>query len=89
MQRTPSSFGGSSRRGLARIDRTIPRFPAFRAAREQLVKEQLGGAWQSFLQRGNWRMLFPFPAQQQQQTTAAELVESPQQNRPSVVLRDV
>ena len=57
---------------------------AFSAARERLVKEQLGGAWQSFLQRGNWRILLPFPAEQQQ-ATAAELVESLQQNRPPVV----
>lgn len=65
----------------------IPGYPnlrAFSAARERLVKDQLGGAWQSFLQRGNWRILFPFPAGQQQ-ATAAELVDSLRQNRPAVV----
>lgn len=36
------------------------------------------------MQRGNWRIMFPFPAQQQQ-TTAVERVESLQQNRPPVV----
>jgi hypothetical protein len=66
---------------------TIPGYPnlrAFSAAQERLVKEELGGAWQSFLQRGNWRILLPFPAQQQQ-ATAEELIESLQQNRPPVV----
>jgi hypothetical protein len=65
----------------------IPGYPnlrAFSAVREQLVKAELGGAWQSFLQRGNWRMLLPFPAEQQQ-ATAAELLESLQQDRPPVV----
>jgi hypothetical protein len=65
----------------------IPGYPnlrAFSAARGRLLKEQLGGAWQSFLQRGNWRILLPFPAQQQQ-ATALELVESLQLNRPPVV----
>jgi hypothetical protein len=65
----------------------IPGYPnlrAFSAARGQVLKEQLGGAWQSFLQRGNWRIMLPFPAEQQQ-ATAAELVESLQQNRPPVV----
>jgi len=65
----------------------IPGYPnlrVFSTARGRVVKEQLGGAWQSFLQRGNWRILLPFPAEQQQ-ATAAELVESLQQNRPPVV----
>jgi len=65
----------------------IPGYPnlrAFSAARERLVKEQLGGAWQSFLQRGNWRILLPF-SDQQQQATASELIESLRQNRPPVV----
>ena len=66
---------------------TIPGYPnlrAFSTAHEHLVKELLGGAWQSFLQRGNWRMLLPFPSKQQQ-ATAQELIESLQQNRPPVV----
>jgi hypothetical protein len=65
----------------------IPGYPNLRAlsaAHEKVVKAELGGAWQSFLQRGNWRILLPFSAGQQQ-ATAAELVESLQQNRPPVV----
>jgi hypothetical protein len=66
---------------------TIPGYPnlrAFSAAREKVVKEELGGAWQSFLQRGNWRIMLPFRADEQQ-STAEELVESLEQNRPPVV----
>ena len=33
----------------------------FSAAHESLVKTAMAGAWQSYLQRGNWRMIFPFP----------------------------
>jgi hypothetical protein len=65
----------------------IPGYPnlrAFSAARERLVKEQLGGAWQSFLQRGNWRILLPF-FDEQQQATATGLVEALRQNRLPVV----
>ncbi|MFO1498841.1 MAG: hypothetical protein U1G07_10685 [Verrucomicrobiota bacterium] len=32
---------------------------------EALLKSEGGGAWQSFLQRGNWRMIFPFTRWQQ------------------------
>jgi len=65
----------------------IPGYPnlrVFSTAREPLIKQQLGGAWQSFLQRGNWRILLPF-SDEQQQATATELVESLRQNRPPVV----
>ncbi len=44
----------------------------FSAAREGLLKAECGGAWQSYLQRGNWRMVFPFP-RRHQQTEAARL----------------
>jgi hypothetical protein len=32
----------------------------FSAARENLLKANLGGAWQSYINRRHWRMLFPF-----------------------------
>jgi hypothetical protein len=38
----------------------------FSQAREKLLKEECGGAWQSYLQRGNWRMVFPFSRGQQE-----------------------
>jgi hypothetical protein len=66
---------------------TIPGYPnlrAFSAAREKVVKDELGGAWQSFLQRGNWRIMLPFRSDEQQ-STAEELIESLERNRPPVV----
>lgn len=44
----------------------------FSAAYEALLKAECGGAWRSYLQRGNWRMVFPF-TRGQQQTEAARL----------------
>lgn len=40
---------------------------SFSQAHEALMKDVLAGPWQSYLQRGNWRMIFPFRADQQQQ----------------------
>lgn len=33
---------------------------------EALLKEECGGAWQSYVQRGHWRMLWPITTSQQQ-----------------------
>jgi hypothetical protein len=44
----------------------------FSAAHESLIKEECGGAWQSYFQRGHWRMIFPF-SRQHQRHTAEEL----------------
>jgi len=38
---------------------------SFSTANQGLVERALGGAWPSHLQRGNWRMIFPFPPGQQ------------------------
>lgn len=35
---------------------------------EALLKQESGAAWQSFLQRGNWRMVFPFSRRHQART---------------------
>ncbi len=46
----------------------IPGYPhlrAFSEDREALLKAECGGAWQSYLQRGNWRMIFPLTRRQQ------------------------
>ncbi|MCW5890890.1 MAG: hypothetical protein KIT14_10085 [bacterium] len=46
----------------------IPAFAdlhAFSAAHEALFKAAMPSAYQSYLQRGNWRMIFPFTATQQ------------------------
>jgi hypothetical protein len=39
---------------------------SFSAAREALVKSMLDRPWRTYVQRGNWRMIFPFTARQQE-----------------------
>ncbi len=56
----------------------------FSRAKEALLKAECGGAWQSYLQRGHWRMVFPFNREHQERT-AGELVESIRLHRPPVV----
>lgn len=43
---------------------------SFSRAHEALLKNALGGAWRSYVQRGNWRMIFPFTAGHQRRTAA-------------------
>lgn len=42
---------------------------SFSADYESVLKEACGGAWQSYFQRGNWRMIFPFSRQHQTSTS--------------------
>jgi hypothetical protein len=51
---------------------------------EAVLKAESGWAWQSFLQRGNWRMVFPF-SRRQQRLTAQRLAQALQQDRPPLV----
>lgn len=37
----------------------------FSVAHEKALKEECGGAWQSYMQRGNWRMILPFTRRHQ------------------------
>ncbi|MDX1953224.1 MAG: hypothetical protein SFY81_13665 [Verrucomicrobiota bacterium] len=46
----------------------------FSAAKTVLLQHSLGGAWQSYVQRGHWRMIFPF-SQAHQKRTAHRIVE--------------
>lgn len=54
----------SSRRVSDKARRVvIPGYPdlrSFSAAQEKAVKAEVGGPWQSYVQRGHWRMVFPF-----------------------------
>ena len=46
----------------------IPGYPdlrSFSKEHETLLKKECGSAWQSYVQRGNWRMIFPFTRHQQ------------------------
>jgi hypothetical protein len=56
----------------------------FSAAEEDLLKATTGGAWQSYVQRGNWRMLFPFSRRREEQI-AGQLVKSLEEGRPPLV----
>jgi hypothetical protein len=48
------------------------------------LKAECGGAWQSYFQRGHWRMIFPF-SRRHQEKAAQELLEAVRRNRPPVV----
>src|SRR5690606_21314728 len=41
----------------------------FSVDREQLLKEECGGAWRSYFQRGNWRMILPFSRRHQERAS--------------------
>ncbi|MFM1942038.1 MAG: hypothetical protein RI897_1020 [Verrucomicrobiota bacterium] len=51
---------------------------------EASIKKATGGAWHSYVQRGNWRMVFPF-SRKNQDTTAHNLAQACQSGSPTVV----
>ena len=57
---------------------------AFSLAQEKLLKAECGDAWQSYFQRGHWRMTFPF-SRNNQAEMAGRLIADLKQNRPPVV----
>lgn len=56
----------------------------FSKAHERLLKQECGGAWQSYVQRGHWRMIFPF-SRHQQQRVAEQFVTELSTHHPVVV----
>jgi hypothetical protein len=56
----------------------------FSAGQAELLKAECGGAWQSYFQRGHWRMIFPF-SRSHQAKTVERLITDLNQNRPPVV----
>jgi hypothetical protein len=56
----------------------------FSVAQERLLKEECGGAWQSYFQRGHWRMIFPFSGGSQAEMVE-QLRDSIRRNRPPVI----
>ena len=56
----------------------------FSEEQEALLKSGCGGAWQSYFQRGHWRMILPF-TRHHQQKTAGRLTDEVKNNRPPVV----
>ncbi|MGZ8901533.1 MAG: hypothetical protein ACXW3Z_15685 [Limisphaerales bacterium] len=66
---------------------TIPGFAdlhSFSAAYPGLLREECGGTWRSYFQRGNWRMLFPI-SDRRERKTARELVSEVQDGRLPIV----
>jgi hypothetical protein len=57
---------------------------SFSAAHEALLETALAGPWQSYLQRGNWRMIFPFSARHQRRL-AQQLLASLGRGWPPIV----
>lgn len=53
-------------------------------AQDSLVKAMLAGPWETYLQRGNWRMIFPFRPEQQRQV-AAHLLDELARGWPPIV----
>lgn len=65
-------------RGAADHPIVLPGFAnlrEFSQAHEALLKREAGGAWQSYFQRGHWRMLFPF-SRRSQEREARQLAEA-------------
>jgi hypothetical protein len=56
----------------------------FSQAQEHLLKSECGGAWRSYFQRGNWRMIFPF-SRASQKRAAEQLLADLKANRPPIV----
>jgi len=46
---------------------------AFSQAQPTLLQQECGGAWQSYFQRGHWRMIWPFSRRHQRDTADAIL----------------
>jgi hypothetical protein len=57
---------------------------AFSQAQARVLKANCGGAWQSYFQRGHWRMIFPL-TRHHQEKMADRLLKSVKQNVPAVV----
>jgi hypothetical protein len=57
---------------------------AFSRDWEPLLKQEAGGAWQSYFQRGHWRMIFPL-TRAHQDRMAQQLLDSVRRSRPVVI----
>jgi hypothetical protein len=56
----------------------------FSEAHEAALKAECGSAWESYFQRGHWRMLFPF-SRRHQERMAEQLQVALAQHRPPIV----
>lgn len=78
----------SPRRDLAESAKvTIPGYAnlrEFSRDHERMLKKECGSFWQSYFQRGHWRVVFPF-SRGHQEIMAARLVEAIRENRPPIL----
>jgi hypothetical protein len=56
----------------------------FSSARGQLLKDECGGAWRSYVLRSHWRMVFPI-SREHQAKTAASLRSALERNIPPII----
>lgn len=57
---------------------------SFSAAWSAVLKDEAGGSWHSYVQMGNWRMIYPF-SRGHQENTAMQLVAEIKANWPPIV----
>lgn len=84
LARSPRSASADAERVV------IPGFAGLRefsGAHERTLKSACGGAWQSYVQRGHWRMLFPFTRHHQER--AAGRLREELRNQPTAVVHVV
>lgn len=65
----------------------IPGYPdlwSFSADHAAFLQAAVGGSWQTYVQRGNWRMIFPF-SEKDQQATAETLLAEVRGGQPALV----
>lgn len=65
----------------------IPGYPdlrSFSRDHAELLQRECGGAWQSYFQRGHWRMVLPL-TRRHQEHTAEKLLADLGQNRPQII----
>lgn len=78
----------SPRRDLAEAGKVIipgyANLREFSREQERLLKQECGSFWQSYFQRGHWRMVFPF-SRGHQEKMAARLAGAVRENRPPIL----
>src|SRR3990172_1202977 len=65
----------------------IPGYPdlrSFSRDQERALKQELGGRLAAYVQRGNWRIVYPF-APRQQRATARDLIQDLRRGHPPIV----
>ena len=78
-------FGGDLRSaGPKTIIPGYANLKEFSRARETLLKEECGGAWRSYFQRGHWRIMLPF-TRNHQEKAGEDFVRQLKQNQILVV----